>query len=440
MTNRPISSFILPFLIVAAIFTAGCGTGRERVVEKTFPNGFKVVLKENHASPMITSLILVKAGSKFEDDSTNGFTHFLEHLNFDGTKTKSRVDITEGIKNHGGYINAFTRKDATTYMILMPAEFIEYGLDVQSDQLFGSIFPDDEYAKEKKVVIEEIRMNNDDIKYKVELFTDSVLYAGTPYERPVLGSEQTITNVKKQAVVDYYRSQYTPDKMLAVAIGDFSPDSMLALYEKYFGDKKRGPAGSQIEFEYKFPALDSIFTRHENTKSTFLNIAFPAPRYSDPDYYAFAMIATILDAAETSPLYQALKSGEKPLVQSLSVYLDMRKEFTNLIISVQTDDPARIDEIIENIKKTLTGLARHPVDEEMLQGFIVRTKVDEYLLEERLHYWGIMKAAELAVGGYEFVDNYVDNISRVTPNDIQTAADKYFSDMKFVAAAVLPEA
>ena len=150
---------------------------------------------------MIAYLIYVNAGSKYETDFNNGVTHFLEHLLFDGTKKRKREEITEGIESRGGYINAFTRKDLTCYMVLMPKDFIEFGMDVQSDMLFNSIFLDSELAKERKVVIEEIKKDQDNIDTQVEDFFASRAYSGTPYSRTVLGYENIIATIPKQEIV-----------------------------------------------------------------------------------------------------------------------------------------------------------------------------------------------------------------------------------------------
>jgi predicted Zn-dependent peptidase len=152
------------------------------------------------------------------------------------------------------------------------------------------------------------------------------------------------------------------------------------------------------------------------------------------------MLVQYLDANETSPLYSTLTEGEKPLIQSLSVYLDTKKEFTNLIVSVMTDDKNNVDEIINRTNAVLEVFTQSEIPEEELNRFITKAKVDEYLLEERLHYWGIMKAALLAVGGYDFVDQYVDRLNNVTPPSIKKSATEYFSDMRFVATAVVPQA
>ncbi len=435
---------ISPLLIIfltTSVLIGGCSERHdgEGAIEHTLSNGFKIVMKENHASPMITSIVMVDAGSKFEADSTNGFTHFLEHLNFDGTETKTREDINEGIKNHGGYINAFTRKDATFYLVLMPTEFIEFGIDVQSDQLFGSVFPEDEYEKEQKVVTEEIRMDHDNINYRVEMFNDSIVYAGTSYARTVLGSPQSIANVSREAVMNYYKSQYTPENMLAIAIGDFNPDSMLALYEKYFGDKPRGGTGKELDINYTFPASDSIHYRQTDTELCYLNITYPAPLYTDDNYYAFEMLTKYLGAEETSPLRKTL-TGEDQLIQSMNVYLDTKKEMTNMVVSVMTDNPGNIEEIVQRTNQVLGDLTSTPVPREEIERFMVKTKVDEYLLEERLHYWSFFKAPYLAVGGYDLAKGYIDNLGKVTSDDIQSAAKEYFTDIEYAATAVVPEA
>jgi len=441
-SSKDIARLFLPMLLMLmpVLIFSGCKYkgAPNSVIEKTFPNGFKVILKENHASPMIASIVMVNAGSKFENDATNGFTHLLEHLNFDGTSTKSRIDINEGIKNHGGYINAFTRKDATTYLILMPSEFIDFGLDIQSDQLFGSTFPEDEFEKERQVVTEEIRKDYDDLNYRVEMFNDSLVFASTPYARTVLGSPKSIAEVSRQAVIDYYKSQYTPEKMLAIAIGDFNPDSMLALYQKYFGSRPRGTQSREVQINYSFPASGQIHYRQTDTKVSTITITYPAPDFRSKDYYAFEMLTMILNANETSPLYKALTEGEKPLIQSLSVSLDTKTEFTNMVVSAMTDDAANADEILKITNKSLQDMTSQTIDPEELNRFIVKAKVDEYLLEERLHYWGIIKAPYLAVGGYGFVKSYIDNLSAVTPEEVRKAAATYLSDLKYIATAVVP--
>jgi zinc protease len=192
----------------------------------TLDNGLQVILKENHSSPLISSVVVVKAGSKYEDDKNNGFTHLLEHMLFNGTENRTREDINEGIKDYGGYINAFTRQEMTGYLVVMPAEFIEEGLDIQSDQLFNSILPADEFPKERDIVVEEIKKDSDVESNVAYDYFNSVVFKGTPYARPVIGYEETIRNVTRDEVMAYYKKYYVPNNMIAFVTGDFESDAM----------------------------------------------------------------------------------------------------------------------------------------------------------------------------------------------------------------------
>ncbi|MCC6962309.1 MAG: insulinase family protein, partial [candidate division Zixibacteria bacterium] len=128
MNLRSMTLAVLAFMFLTALpVLAGLPS-----TKVTFENGLQAIFVENHSSPMITSIVFVNAGARYENEFNNGATHFLEHLLFNGTKTKSQEQLDDLIERHGGYINAFTRKDLTAYLVLMPTEYIDYGLDVQS--------------------------------------------------------------------------------------------------------------------------------------------------------------------------------------------------------------------------------------------------------------------------------------------------------------------
>jgi zinc protease len=199
-------AFLAVLIILLSTITALAG----RTVQMTLDNGMVVIMKENHTTPLVSSVVCVRAGSKFEDESNNGFTHFLEHLLFDGTKNMDRIQLNEGFKDHGGYINAFTQKDLTAYLFVIPLEFTEYALQTQADQLFNSNMPDEEFPKERKIVIEEIKKDNDNPDNQAEMFFDSLIYKGTPFARPVLGEKDVIANIPREKVWAYYKERYAP--------------------------------------------------------------------------------------------------------------------------------------------------------------------------------------------------------------------------------------
>ncbi len=402
-------------------------------------NGMKVILKERHAAPMIASMIYVNAGSKYETDFNNGVTHLLEHLLFDGTKNRSREDITEGIKSRGGYVNAFTRKELTCYMVLMPRDFIELGLDVQSDMLFHSIFPDSELAKERKVVIEEIKKDDDNIDYQVERFFDSQAYKGTPYSRPVIGYENVIATISREEIIDYYHTYYKPNNMLALLIGDFETENMIELMEDYFGTEMAQPLPPQKQIEYAPPFERVVRYRQTDTKNTYVSLSFSAPHFSDPDFYVVEIIQEILNSGETSPLYQALTSEDYPLAVDLSADLEMQREFSAFNIHITTDSPEKVPAILETTTDVLMSFSKQRVEEPFLKRIIVSRKTGDYYLEERLHFYGMLKASTLVNAGYDFLESYIDQLEFVTPERIQRVAQRYFSDPKYIATALIPK-
>jgi zinc protease len=436
MNQRLICSF---FLLIFILLTGITAAELESQADlSTLSNGMQVIMLEKHANPLVACMIYVNAGSKYETDKNNGVTHFLEHLLFDGTKTRSRVDITEGIKAKGGYINAFTQKELTCYMVLMPSDYIEDGLAIQSDMLFNSSFADSELAKERKVVIEEIKKDEDNIDNQVETFFDSVAYAGTPYARPVIGSDANVSNLTKQEIVDYYHTYYEPNNMIALVIGDFQTDRMKSLLQKYYGQKTAGTLPPIQSIKWISPSDREVKYREVKAENTYVNICFDAPRFDDPAYFDFDMLTEVLNLEASSPLYQALTQGQDPLVTQISANLQTEKEFSSLNLSFITNSPEKADSILKTTVKVLQEFTQKPLEQKLLQNVIVSSKTHRYYQEERLHFYGMMAAPLIVTSGWKFWDTFIDNLEKVTPETLQQTSKKYFSEPKYIATVVNP--
>ncbi len=406
----------------------------------TLENGMEVILKENHSSPMISSLVFIRAGAKYEDDFNNGVTHLLEHLLFDGTKNRSREEISKGIENHGGYINAFTRKDLTAYMVLMPKEYIELGLEIQADQLFNSIFPDEELPKERKVVIEEIQQSNDRESELAYQFFNAKSMAGTAYERTVLGYKNIIASLPKEKIIEYWKRFYAPNNMIALVIGDFDTEKMIEQFHSVFGVIPPVDLPNPPVVSYFPPTEKKVFNKGGRTKQTYINLAIDAPHFTDPDYYAFDLLAEYLSDDANSPLAQKLVDAERnPLYRSFSAGIETQEEFSRLTIDVITDDKAKSDQIIATIEEVLQNLNDYLPPAEILDGIKVSKKANEIFMQEKLHYYGIIIAPLMVTTGYDFLESYLGAIDKVNPSIISRAADRWLSDLKYVATVFHPE-
>jgi len=405
----------------------------------TLSNGIVVVLKENHSTRMVSSIVCVRAGSKFEDKTNNGFTHFLEHLLFNGTKNLTRIELNEGFKDHGGYINAFTRKDLTGYLFVIPSTFAEYALRTQADQLFNSTLPESEFPKERKIVIEEIKMDNDNPASQNEAFFDSIIYQDTPYAQTVLGDKEVISTIPREMVEAYYRERYLPNNMIALFIGDFEIEKFAKLVEKYYGCYPSGELLPAQSFEINPPYNKEVHIREiPAAEITTIHMVFPAPRYNEPDYYAVDMLIQILDSGEGSPLYKALTGGDEPLVNEMYIYLESNSDFSLIHFSAKTNFREKIENIVASTGSYLQSLGDQLFDKKILKRIVVKNKTDKIYLEEKLHYYGVIQAPMLVNFGYNYIETYVDKLSEIKPRDVQQAALKYFSNREYLAMATVP--
>jgi len=438
---------MLSVLILALSLTVLGATEQYRL-----DNGMQVILKENHSSPMVTSIVFVKSGSKYESKFENGITHFLEHLLFDGTANMSREELDVSIQDLGGYINAFTRKELTAFLVLLPKQYIEYGLTVQADMLFNSTFPEDELVKERKVVIAEINRDTEAPSTPAESFITEKAYAGTDYNRPVLGYSSFIENIPREAIVDYWKRYYIPRNMMVLVIGDFESQHMKATIDSIFGGFENGPAESgstgtenlthkQLAEAGKTtagPVGQQVFDTVANVTSTHINFSFAAPHHSDSMYMAMDLLSRFLAMDEVSPLVKALTDGADPLATDVGVDLATYSEFSRLEISVTTDNSDNSDSIVSTVLNQVQTIGQYVADKETIDGIKISTQCQEIYDTEKLHYWGFIISSRIMSVGWDFIQSYGNRLAQVEWADCQNAAKQWLSQPNYVLTIVKP--
>ncbi len=393
-------------------------------------NGMEVILVENHASPMISAFTIVKTGSCNEDAATNGSAHFLEHLLFNGTKKRTQKEIYEQMDFFGGYNNAHTGPDYTNYMILMPREYIEQGMDIQADMLFNSILPPEKFEKERGIVIEEIGKSADRPTTQVYNHFLRALYSGTPYERPVLGTVSTISHLQRDDVYDYYHNWYVPNNMTLMVIGDFITTEMVELIKAKYGPYPAGhlPGNQPVLLTppetVKIVRANGMGKFHEDRQ--YLNIGYILPAPSSEDFFSLQMLAEFLGGKKDSVLDVLFEQdSNKALVNSVSADVAFNGDFSTLQISVELPLNTDVDRVVDLILHAVQEMDNHPVSMSEIRPMLVARATHEIYLQEKLHYYAMMKSSYLAAGGYAFLSGYMDSIMRITPDSIQHAASQY---------------
>ncbi|MBM4055143.1 MAG: insulinase family protein [Planctomycetes bacterium] len=406
-------------------------------------NGMEVILVENHASPMITAFTVVKTGSRNEDASTNGCAHFLEHLLFNGTKSRTQKQLYDEMDFYGGYNNANTTTDYTNFMILMPKEYISQGMDIQADMLFNSVLPEEKFEKERGIVIEEIGKSENDMSHQVQNHYLRTFFANTPYERPVLGTVSTISHLKRDAVLEYYKTWYVPNNMTLMVIGDFITSEMIALVKEKYG---KYPAGKlperkniQIDSPKKLRVVRANAVGNFSQERQYLSLGYVLPPPTDEDFQALQMMTEFLGGKDNSVLDELFhKEENKDLLYSISADMGFHREFSTLQISAELSANVDTDRVIDLIIQAIRDMASQPVPADELNTQLTSRLIQEIYLQEKLHYYAMMKSGYLAVGGYAFYKEYMEGIMSVTPQSIQKACQKYLKDQIPVITAMLP--
>ncbi len=400
-------------------------------------NGIEVVHIRKPSSKVLVSVVTVDVGSKDEGASTNGLSHLLEHMVFDGTSRRSRAEINEGSKQYGGYVNATTQAGFTSYLSIFPSEFAQLSLDLQADMLFNSTIPPDELEKERKVVIEEMKRDRDAPSTRADELHDGLLFAGTPYAQPVLGFEKTISAVSRATVLNYYHRNYVPSRMKVMITSPFPPEKIRPWIEGSFGTARATPAAPEATPQWKFPIGKPPVFKEDKVPSAYLRISLPAPALGDPDIYAFDLLAHYLVEEAASPLQRALREGRSPLVDNLSANLEMEKGFCVWKLAL-ISQPQQIPAVVDTLQRTLQSVAAAGIPPETLTRLQLQIRSEEAILSEQAMYYGLMKAPLLNAKGFSFMSAYPAHLHEVTPEDLRRVAKKYFSTPQLFITALVP--
>lgn len=269
----------------------------------TLKNGLRVVTDTVDTVESVAVGIWCDVGTRHEDMAHNGVAHMVEHMMFNGTPSRSSKDIVEQIESVGGQMNAFTSREVTAYYIHLLKENVPLALDVLSDMLQRSNFPDVDLEKERGVIIQEIGMTNDTPDDLVFDYYQETAYPDQALGAPILGTASIIENMKKQTLFDYVQRFYTPKNLVISAAGNITHDEMVAQVEKYF-------CALPIDQKSQYPKAayrGGEKREHKDLEQSHIVLGFQGVHKSHPDYYAAMLMSTILGGGMSSRLFQEVR-------------------------------------------------------------------------------------------------------------------------------------
>lgn len=428
---------ILFFLIAIFVFEAPAWAEPGVPFETTLKNGLTVIIEEEHSAPVAAVEMWVKVGSADETEKEAGLSHVFEHMLFKGTQKKKVGEIAKIVESVGGNINAFTSFDNTVFHLAVPSRNFSTGLDIISDAIQHSSFDPGELKKELEVVLEELRMNEDDPGRKLYKTLLANAYAEHPYKRPVIGYQSVIENLKRDELIAFFKKWYIPNNMTLVIVGDVNKDAVLKEINEAFRDFKSAPDPHKkrpvepVQEELKVGIIN------QPIKESHLAVGFHIPDLKDPDIYAIDVSANILGSGESSRLYKRLKIQDS-LVHTVSSYAMTLKDPGLLMVSANLESKnvdMTVSETLEEIRRLgFDG----PNPEELqkaklnLESEFVYSRETMQGIAQKLGYY------KTNAGGIDFEKKYLEGLRKVTDQDVRRIINRYFLPEGMTVAVVAP--
>jgi zinc protease len=411
------------------------------------PNGLKVIIKEDHRTPVAICNVWVRVGSNREPDALRGWSHGIEHMLFKGTDDRDEGDFANEVAEAGGSTNAGTGYETTNYHITTPAAALSTAVEILADALFHSTFEPASLDAERQVLVHENHMY-DDIpfgfgitwRWGMELTFDS-----SPYHHPIGGRDENLLERGRKDIMAFWRSAYRPDNMTVVVVGDVDPDEAFALILDKFDDpgvqfpETTSPDVGIVAEPPTEPAHKGLRLRVERGDITkvYAKLIFPGPGDRDGLDHVLSVVNRVLSDGRSCRLYRQLHE-EKKLVDNFTVMTETGPREGVVLVDIETD-AARLPAALVEIARILEDLNRDSCTDLELER--ARTRVSRSFLFGAETVQG--QAA--TIGHHEVVDdlpgafNFPDRVARVTRDDVAALCQGIFRLGNLNCLIYLPE-
>lgn len=415
---------------------------REGTLMLELDNGLRVVIRENHAAPVVALDVWVNVGSGDETDGQAGLAHVHEHMLFKGTERRAVGEIAREVEGAGGDINAFTSNDNTVYHIVIASRFFGKALDILADFIQHSSFDPVELGKEEEVVMEELRRREDNPGQKIYRHLFETAYKVHPYRRPIIGYEETVKHFTRDQIVGFYRQWYAPKNMIVVIVGDLNAEQALALVKKEFGPMPKTPdprAGGSERDAKEPPQPELRVSIHpQDISETYLYLGFHTPAFTGPDLAELDLLSVILGMGESSRLVQRVRS-EKQLVNKIWGYAYTPRDPGLFLVGAQLNT-GKAPEALAEVLRQMFLVKHQPVESWELAKAKLQLEADSDYSREtvqgqarKLGYYASLTGDPL----YE--EKYLARVKEVNSEDLMRAANKYFMSQNLSVVALVPD-
>jgi len=437
--QRALLAFALVLgLVVPAPAQAPTG-GTDAVLAATLENGLRVLLLEDHRSPIVSAQLWYRVGSRNERSGATGIAHFLEHLMFKGTHRFGPRQYARLVEQNGGQDNAFTSQDLTSYFVNIAADKIDLVLDLEADRMRNLLLDPREIAGEREVVIEERRTRTeDDPEGFLGEEVGSLAFKAHPYGAPIIGWMGDIRRITPAEIRAFYDVYYVPNNAILVMVGDFQAPAVLDKVKQRFGTIARGAEPPPVLAVEPVQNGERRAVVRKQAKLPIVYLAWHVPSQKSTDAPALEVLSTILSGGRASRLYRSLVYDRQLALEAGGDYSYFSLD-PNLFWFWATAMPGQTPETLEKaLLEEMERLGTEPVTAEELMRARNQIEAQFVFQQDSVYRRAALLARFETIGGYRLLDTYVTLIRTVTAADVQRVARTYFPVDRKTVGVLLP--
>jgi zinc protease len=411
------------------------------LTQTTLSNGLKVLLKEIHTAPIISSWLWYRVGSRDEVQGRTGISHWVEHMQFKGTPQFPSNVLDKTISREGGSWNASTSLDSTRYYETMPADKIDLALRLEADRMINSQFAPDDVASERTVIISEREGSENEPFFLLGEAVQQASFRIHPYHHEIIGDIADLQSMTRDDLYDHYRKFYVPNNAVMVVAGDFETGPLLTRIRELFEPIPAGSAPTRLAREEPLQKGEIRLSVEGPGETTYTQVAYRFPSASHPDFFPLTVLDSLLAGPsglsnKTSRLYRALVDKEyavdvsggaettiDPFIYRISLIIHPKRRVEQAL--------AVLDNEIDRIRDNLV------LKEEIVRAIKQARAVFAYRIENITNQAFWLGYAEM-FANYGWFQTYLDKLSAVTAKDIQRVANEYFKPQHRVVGTYIP--
>ena len=436
--------FIRWLLVISALLPLSALSAETQ--EFKLANGLRIIIQEDHRSPVVVSQVWYKAGSIDEVNGKTGVAHVLEHMMFKGTKKVKAGQFSRLIAAAGGRENAFTANDNTTYFQQLEKSQLPLSMKLEADRMANLQLTDEEFAKEIKVVMEERRWRTEDKPQSVvnEQF-NSVVYRAHPYGRPVVGWMNDLENMTAADAREWYKNWYAPNNAILVVVGDVKTQDVLKLAKQYFGPLKPHKLPERKPQTEPAQKGERRLIVKAPAELPYVQMGYHVPALNDADKdwepYALEILAGVLDGNASARLNQNLVRSQQIAVDVGAGYDLVQRGRQSLFELTGTPSEGKTAADIEAaLLDQIEQIKLNGVTQEELQRVKAQVIAADVYQRDSMFYQA-MQVGQLEIAGFSWkiLKDYPARLDAVTPAQVQEVAKKYLTRDNLTVGTLDPQ-